>query len=80
MPELSDDDIRVIRATHDTVIRLESVIGNGDKGLCSDIRRHGLAIAGLAEKHSKLSKSFWMLVAFLIGAGILGGSLIQALK
>ena len=86
MPELSDDDIGTIRATHDAVIRLESLIGNGDKGLCADIRRNSLAIAGLAERHNnladkhfKLSRNFWMLVAFLVGAGILGGSIIQAL-
>ena len=70
MPELTENEIESIRETHDTVIRVATVLlgTNGDNGLVGDVKRIG-------ESHFKLKRNFWILVSFLAGSGVLGGSL-----
>lgn len=34
----------------------------------------------LQRDHSKLKRNFWMLVAFMLGSGLLGGSLLTLMK
>ena len=65
---LTKDERQKLDETHDSIIRIEVLLGNGDKGLCEDVRR-------LANSHYRLKKNYWVLVSFLAGSGVLGGGL-----
>ncbi len=83
MPELSDEERKAILETHDAVIRLVTLIGDGDEGLCAEVKKQGEALFALNEKHEKLNGHFLLLVGLLGGSGVLGGSvagIIQLLK
>jgi len=59
---LTRDEREKLNNTHDAVIRIETVLGNGDKGICHDV--------------SSLKKKVWrveIIIALVIGSGILGG-------
>jgi len=70
--ELTEQDLEMIRETHDKVIRIDTLLGNGEKGLCYDVRRHQKAI-------SQLTIQFWLLVGLLIGTGILAVVSLQVI-
>ena len=81
--DLTKEDITAMRETHDIVIRLGTLIGNGDSGMSSDIREHTKAITDLYNRHNKLRGRFLLLVGVLGGSGILTGgtlALLEAIK
>ena len=81
--ELDKEDIKAIRETRDAVIRLDTIIGDGESGLLFDIREQGLAIKDLYNKHNSLKGKFLLLVGILGGSGILTGGavgILQAIK
>ena len=80
MATLEDHDIEMIRETRDIAKRLETLMGNGDKGLLEDIREHSKQIVLLHSKHNRLERRFILLIGFLVGSGILGGTTIAILK
>ena len=65
----------LLKETHDSVIEIKTVLlgKNGDDGLVGDFGR-------LSRSHYKLKQNFWILVAFLIGSGVLVGSLVGILR
>ncbi len=68
MVELNQNDIDAIHATHDKVIRIDTIIGNGDKGLCYDVRCQ-----------QKRINRIELFLVFLIGSGMIGGGVISLL-
>ena len=72
---LTKDEKQKLDETHDTVIELKTVLlgTNGDNGLVGDVKR-------IAKSHFRLKQNFWILVSFLIGSGILGGSIWGLLR
>ena len=65
MAELTTEDIKAIHETHDKVIVIETLLGNG--------------IGGLLEDHKNLKKDYYdfkrqvlTVFAFMVGSGILG--------
>ena len=68
MAEFTDIDRQMLQETHETVIEHKILmIGVIDK-------INGLIInhKTLEKEHNKLNKSFWILVGFLVGTGVLG--------
>ncbi len=69
MVEFTKRELDAIHATHDMVIRIDTILGNGDKGLCHDVRCHNKRINRIE-----------LFLAFLIGCGMLGGGTVGLLK
>ena len=67
---LTSEERQKLDETHDSMIRIETVLlgSNGDNGLVGDVKR-------LAVSHFRLKKNFWVLTSFLAGSGVLGGSI-----
>ena len=67
---LNQDEKRKLDESHDAIIQVKTVLlgVNGDDGLCGDVKR-------VVESHSKLKRNFYSLIGFLVGSGVLGGSL-----
>ncbi len=69
MTELTDNDLKIIHDTHDAVIKITTVLGDGDEGLCGDVK-----------SHSQRLNRIEIVIAGLIGSGVLGGGAIGILK
>ena len=70
MPELTTEDIKAIRETHDTVIKVKTILDDGSGGgLCNDVRDHQRRIGRLE-----------LIFAYVLGTGILGGGLFGLIK
>jgi len=71
---LNKEEREKLDATYDLVKELKIILlgKNSDKGLMGDF-------LNVARSHWSLRRNFWILVAFLVGSGIIGGSLIGAL-
>ena len=67
---LNKEERERLDEVRDSVIIIKTVLlgTDGDNGLVGDVKR-------LAVSHFKLKKSFWVLVSFLAGSGVLGGGL-----
>ncbi len=65
----------IIRESHDSIKRLEdALLGiNGQGGI---MRR----VETLELHYAKLNRNFWVLVALLVGSGILGGGIYALLQ
>lgn len=72
---LNKDERKKLDETHSTVGQLKTLLVgmNGDEGLVGEVKEIG-------KSHYKLKRNFWMLIAFLIGSGIISGSVIAALS
>ena len=72
---LTKDEKRKQDETHEAVIELKTVMlgANGDDGLVGEVREIG-------KSHYKLKRNFWMLIAFLVGSGIITGTVIAAIN
>ena len=72
---LTKEESKKLDETHGTVIELKTAIcgANGKGGLLDRVEE-------LAKGHSKLKRSFWVLVGILIGSGAIAGSIIQAVN
>ncbi len=70
MSPRDDELLRLARETHDKVTKLETAIfglpDTEDKGLCGEVRE-------LSKSHYNLRRLFFMLLAFMVGAGFLTG-------
>ena len=66
MAELTDRERKQIEETHDTVIRIKTVLlgANGDDGLCGEVK-------SLSERHNRLAKTFWITFGVLVGTGFI---------
>jgi hypothetical protein len=82
MANLTDRDLELIRLIikeevqpieqTTTVLKTKLLGANGrdDGGLCGDVKY-------LLQDHSRLKRNFYILLAFLIGSGVLGVSIWQ---
>lgn len=72
---LTKDEHQKLDETHDTVIELRTVLlgADGNEGLCAKVEK-------VAKSHYKLKSYFWILVAFLVGTGIITGGIIGLLR
>ena len=70
---LTAEDIKKIRETHDAVIRIVTLLGNGNPGLIATVGQHTKSLNSLWQK-------FWLLVGILVGSGVLAGSIVTALQ
>ena len=81
--ELTSKHAEQIEETHDTVLNLKAVLlgVNGSPGLVKKVEDFCEQMTKLKEKQDNLDKRFWILIAFMIGSGILGGvSIWELLK
>ena len=69
MPELSKEDIIALRETHDKVIKIETLLGNGNEGLCYDVKC-------TKQRVSRLE----LIIVGLISSGALGGGILGLVK
>jgi len=69
MVELTEKELQAIHETHDAVIRLETIIGNGEQGLYVEVRNHGKRITRIE-----------IILAALVGSGVLGTASFQIVK
>lgn len=77
---LNPDLERMVKETHDTVIKIETVLmgvpDSAEKGLCGQV-------AELSESHAQLKRLVYTVIGVLIGSGILGGAtaaIIEVMK
>lgn len=76
------------KTDHDRIVELHTVLlgADGEGGFIEEVRRQNTENAGalkdlykkhdnLSNKHNNLSRKFYWLVGFLIGSGILAGSI-----
>ena len=69
MPALTKEDIATIHATHDEVIRIKTLLGNGDKGLCHDV-----------QCTQKRVNRLELIVVGVFSSGALGGGVFGFIK
>lgn len=69
MAEITEREITAIHDTHDKVIKIETILGNGDKGLSHEVR-----------EHAKKIRIIEITLASLFGSGILGGGIFGVVK
>ena len=69
MANLTKDDLQRIHDTHDAVIAIKQILGDGHEGLCHDVRCHQKRIS-----HIEIA------FAFLVGTGFLTGGTIGLVK
>ncbi len=72
---LTKEERQKLDETHDTVGKIKTVLVglNGDEGLVGQVSEIG-------KSHYKLKRNFWMLVGFLVGSGVITGSVLAALS
>ncbi|MDD5513446.1 MAG: hypothetical protein PHD09_06735 [Candidatus Omnitrophica bacterium] len=82
MAELNEQDIAQIRDTHDTVIELRTILlgANGSPGLCKKVEKATEELVEVHKNHSDLKRKFYILVAFMVGSGVLGTGIWAALQ
>ncbi len=75
MSEFTEKHEQILQETHDATLKIQTVLlgTNGDAGLIGEVKQ-------LSESHYKLRRHFWMLIAFLVGSGILASSIISVLN
>lgn len=65
----------LLEETHDTVIRLSTILlgipGTDETGLVGEVKQIKTDVNGVYSKHRKLSLRVWILVAFFVGSGII---------
>jgi len=61
MAEITEREIEAIHDTHDKIIRIETILGDGDEGLCHEVN-----------EHQKRIHRIEIVIASLVGSGILG--------
>ena len=72
---LTKDERRKLDETHEGMGEVRTVLlgAKGDIGLVGEFRE-------LAKSHYKLRRNFWMLIAFLVGSGIITTGVIFAVN
>jgi len=77
--ELTEEQLRQIQETHDTVLKIDTVLlgGNGSPGF---IQQTTDEIKCIKNDHAKLKQAFWILIVILAGSGITVGSLLDIFK
>jgi len=84
MPPNEKTQKQLILDTHDTVMQISTVLlgvpGTEDTGLVGEVKNNKDNINVLGKSHGKLKRNFYILIAFLIGSGILGGSIWSMLN
>ena len=72
---MQPEERELLQSTHDTVTQLKTVLVgmNGDEGVIGELKHIKLHQQDTNNRLRKLSLKFWMLVAGLIGSGLLGG-------
>ena len=75
MAEFTGKHEATLQETHDTVIKLAAVIldTNGNPGLASKVET-------VCQSHYKLKRQFAILVGFLIGSGVISGTVVGVLN
>ena len=76
MSEFTERHEKILQETHDATLKIQTVLlgsDGSDDGLVGDVKR-------LSESHSRLKRHFWMLIAFLVGSGILASSIFTVLN
>jgi len=77
MPEKTQKQL--IQEIHQTTIQLSTVLlgvsNTEDTGLVGEVKDVKLNVNGLSKSHIKLKRNFWILVASLVGSGILGSGI-----
>jgi len=76
-PEEAIFDVRERMVRVETV--LTGVAGTKDKGLCGDVDTNTLEIDATRKKLGRLEIRLWILVAFLMGSGIVNGFALHEL-
>ena len=70
MVELSDEQAKKIDQALTSIVEIRTVLlgaeGEKDAGLCSEVKE-------LQKGQTTLNRNFWVLVALLVGLGLLGG-------
>lgn len=67
--EFTEYHAKLIEETHDKVIKIETIIGNGTQGLFQQVRNNTKAITKI-----------WLILAFIAGGGGLGLGIIELIK
>lgn len=72
---LTKEERLIIEETRESQIKLNTVLlgANGDDGLVGEVK-------DLSKSHGMLKRNFWMLIAFLIGSGVITGGLLAVLS
>ena len=69
MADITEREIEAIHDTHDKVIRIETILGDGDAGLLHEVKDQGKKIRRVE-----------IIIASLVGSGILGGGALGIMQ
>ncbi len=69
MTELTQEHLIMIQETHDKIIRIETLLGNGDAGLCRQV-----------STNTKRINSLCIILAFIGGGGGVALGVVELLK
>lgn len=75
MSEFTEDDRKRLYSVHDALVGT-----NGKGGLIDEVKKLTKEVEYLAISHDNLKRNFYMLVAFMVGAGILTGGYFGFLR
>jgi len=69
MVEITEREINAIHETKEKVVRIDTLLGNGDRGLCHDVRTSKQRIQRIE-----------LIIAFSFGSAGLGGGIVAVVK
>ncbi len=69
MIELTEKELDAIHDTHDKVIKIDTLLGNGEKGLCYEVRCHNKRIGRIE-----------IVIGGLIASGVITGGGVAIAK
>ena len=73
--EFTEKHEELLKETHDVVVQLKTVIlnTNGNEGLASKVNK-------VCSSHYNLKRTVYILIAFLIGSGVITGTVLGVLN
>ncbi len=78
MVEFTETDRQMLQETHDAMLSMKTCLlganhGTNDRGLVGKVE-------DVCKSHYSLTTKFWILVALLVGSGVISGTVIAALN
>lgn len=79
--EFTQDHIMMLQETHDTVIRISTVLlgADGDKGLVGKVEETRERQDELEDRQNKSESNWKMLIGYMIGTSIITGGTVAGL-
>ena len=77
-PEQEQEILTKVARLHDHIVGYDEVKGLSEK-FDEQTEKNNEEHAEIRKNHSNLKRKFWMLVAFLVGSGVISASVLSAM-